>query len=77
MNPLNFIQLKPSWERFKGNHPKFLPFLKAASGETFIDEGSIIEINVTNSAGKTIASNVRVKADDMEFLQAFKNILNN
>lgn len=77
MNPLNFLQLKPSWEQFKSNHPKLVPFLKAAANETFIDEGSIIEMNITNSAGKTISSNIRIKSDDMEFLRAFKNILNN
>ncbi|MCC8025635.1 MAG: hypothetical protein LIP16_10095 [Clostridium sp.] len=76
MNPLNFLQLKPSWEQFKSNHPKFLPFLKAATEERFIDQGTVIEINVTNSTGKTISSNVRLKADDMEFLLAFKNIIN-
>lgn len=76
MNPLNFLQLKPSWEQFKSNHPKFHSFLTAATKENVIDQGAIIEINIINSAGKKLSSNVRVKADDMEFLQAIKNIIN-
>ena len=76
MNPFNLLQLKPSWERFKFNHPRLLPFLKAATAESFIDQGTLIEINVINSTGSTISSNVRINSDDMEFLQSFKNILN-
>lgn len=47
-----------------------------ATAESFIDQGTLIEINVTNSTGRTISSNVRINSDDMEFLQSFKNILN-
>ena len=75
MNPMLILQLRPAWEQFKGNHPKLLNFVKAASKDSFIDEGSLIEIRVTNSAGKTIASNVRVKGDDLAFLSALKDVL--
>lgn len=75
MNPMNFLQLKPAWERFKTNHPKLLSFVKAASRDAFLDEGSLIEITVTNSTGKTMSANVRVKADDLEFLGGLKQML--
>ena len=69
------LQLKPAWEQFKGSHPKLLNFIKAASKDSFLDKGSLIEISVTNSAGKTIASNIRVKEDDLAFLSALKDVL--
>ena len=75
MNPMNFLQLKPSWDRFKVNHPKLLAFVKTASRDSFLDEGSLIEITVTNSAGKTMSANVRVKKDDLEFLGGLKQML--
>lgn len=76
MNPMNFLQLKPAWERFKTNHPKLSAFAKAASRDGFIDEGSVIEIKITNSLGQTISSNVRVRQDDLEFFKAAKDIYN-
>ena len=63
MNPMNFLALKPSWEKFR------------TSRESFLDEGSLIEIKVTNSSGKTMAANIRVKKDDIEFLGGLKNAL--
>ena len=69
------LQLKPSWEQFKTNHPKLMNFVKAASKDGFMDEGTLIEISITNSSGKTIASNVRVKQEDLTFLTTFKSVL--
>lgn len=75
MNPMNLLQLKSSWEQFKMNHPKLVNFVKAASKDSFMDEGTLIEISVTNSQGKTLASNVRVKPEDLAFLSALKEVL--
>lgn len=61
MNPMNLLQLKPAWNQFKANHPKMLSFMKAASRDGVMDEGTLIEITVTSSTGQTIASNIRVK----------------
>ena len=69
------LQLKPAWEQFKTNHPKLMNFVKAASKDGFMDEGTLIEISITNSSGKTIASNVRVKQEDLTFLTTFKSVL--
>ena len=75
MNPMLLLQLKPAWEQFKTNHPKLMNFVKAASKDGFMDEGTLIEISITNSSGKTIASNVRVKQGDLTFLTTFKSVL--
>ena len=42
MNPMNFLALKPSWEKFRTNHPKMISFVKTASRESFLDEGSLL-----------------------------------
>ena len=75
MNPMNLLQLKPYWSRFKANHPKLVSFVKTASDERFLDEGSLIEIIVTNSQGKKMAANLRVRQDDMDFLGVLKDML--
>ncbi len=66
-------QLRSGMDRFRANHPKFPMFLKAVSQDA-LKEGSVIEINVTTPEGKNYCSNVRLKADDMEFIEALKNM---
>ena len=75
MNPMNLLQLKPYWSRFKANHPKLVSFVKTASDERFLDEGSLIEITDTNSQGKKMSANLRVRQDDMDFLGGLKDML--
>ena len=75
MIPMNLLQLKPYWSRFKANHSKLVSFVKTASDERFLDEGSLIEITVTNSQGKKMSANLRVRQDDMDFLGGLKDML--
>ena len=75
MNPMNLLQLKPAWNQFKSNHPKMVSFVKTASKEGAVDEGTLIEINITSSEGKTLAANIRVKESDLEFLNALRDAL--
>ena len=71
---MNFEQLammqkiKSGIDRFRMNHPKFPLFLNAVS-QNAIMEGTIIEINVTTPDGKNYCTNLKVKADDMEFIE--------
>ena len=66
-------QLKAGIDRFQLNHPKFPLFLKAVSQEA-VHEGTLIEINVTTADGKTYCSNLRLKSDDMEFIDSLKSM---
>lgn len=66
-------QLRSGMDRFRANHPKFPMFLKAVSQDA-LKEGSVIEISVTTPEGKNYCSNVKLKADDMEFIEALKNM---
>ena len=74
MNLMNLMQLKESWAVFKHNHPKFPLFLKAALNGP-LKEGSVVEIRVTSPEGKNIATNLKLKASDLELLEQWKNSL--
>ena len=65
MNPMNLLQLKPALDRFKGNHPKLLQFIRAASRDGVVDEGALVEIHITTS----------VQQSDLEFLKGLKDMM--
>lgn len=72
MNPMAMLKIKGLMDKFKENHPKVPLFLNATAMS--IDEGSIIEINVTTSQGKNLCTNMRVTADDLEMVRQLKDI---
>lgn len=76
MNPMAFMQLSTLWVKFTQRHPKFPPFLKAAS-QAAMQEGAILEIQVTTPDGKTIASNLKVTQEDLEMLQTIREMQQN
>lgn len=67
-NVSQLLELRSMKSRFEKNHPKFLPFLRAAKREA-LREGSVIEISVTSPEGETISSNIKVQASDLELLE--------
>lgn len=73
MNPAKIFQIKNAWDRFTRNHPKFPKFLQAAA-QASIDEGTIIEVKITKPNGDSIASNVKLTADDMELFRELKDL---
>lgn len=75
MNPMNLLQLKPAWVQFRSNHPKLIQFIRASAREGVMDEGTLIEISITTSAGKSLSSNIRVRQSDLEFLRALKDMM--
>ena len=58
-------------EHFRLNHPKFPLFLNAVSQDALM-EGSVVEINVTTPEGKKYCSNLKLKQDDLEFIECLK-----
>ena len=70
MNPTAIFKAKKTWETFCMNHPKFPSFLQAAESSG-LKEGTIIEVSMTTPEGKTLATNVRLTASDIE---AFNNL---
>ncbi len=75
MNPMNLLQLKPALDRFKGNHPKLLKFIRAAARDGVVDEGTLVEITITTTAGQTLSSNIRVQQSDLEFLKGLTDMM--
>lgn len=64
VNPLDLFRLKGIWDRLQANHPKMLPFIRSVYPAA-IGEGTIIDIRVTDPAGKVYRFNMRLSAEDM------------
>lgn len=73
MDPTKFFRIKMLWDRFAANHPKFPRFLQAAA-QSSIGEGTVIEVTITQPNGDTIASNLKVTAEDMELYYQIKDL---
>lgn len=69
------MKIKSAWETFNGNHPKFMPFMKAVAQDG-VQEGTIIEIKVTNSAGKEYNTNMKITQSDLELFAQMKGMMN-
>ena len=69
MNLSSLLQFRDEWARFKARHPKFSPFLKAA----YTREDSVISLKVTAPDGTEVASNLKVKKEDLELLSRIMN----
>ncbi len=65
MNPMVLMQIQERLTQFKQDHPKFFPFLGAVK-DTALREGSVIDIKVTTPEGKSLATNIRLTANDIE-----------
>ena len=73
MNPMALLKAKKSWETICGNHPRFPAFMQAVQSAG-IQEGTIIEVSVTTPAGKTMTTNVRLTASDMQAFNDLKGL---
>lgn len=67
------MKLKQAWDTFTGNHPKFPGFLNAMRARG-VHEGDIVAISVTGPDGKTMETNIRVTASDLELFETLKNL---
>ena len=74
MNPAALLKMKGAWDKFAKNHPKFPLFLKAVSQQA-IEEGSIIEIAITDKEGRKIDTNLLIKAEDLELFETLKQMM--
>lgn len=72
-NPMAFMQLASLWTGFTRRHPKFPAFLKAAS-QAAMQEGSIVEIQVTTPDGKSLTSNLKISQEDLEMIQTIREM---
>ena len=68
MNPMMFMQLQQRIQTFQQDHPKFLPFLMAIK-DNALQEGTVLAMTVTTPDGKTIESNIKLTANDIETIR--------
>lgn len=73
MNISAIWKLKGAWEKFTNNHPKFPLFLDAMQRKG-IQEGTVIAISFTDVEGKTIETNIKVTASDIELYESLKDL---
>jgi len=76
INPAKLLKLKGAWDIFAQNHPKFPKFMKAIH-QNGMQEGTIIEINVTSPDGKILSSNIKLKESDVTLFGELSELLNN
>lgn len=75
MNPMLLMQLQQRFSLFSQDHPKVLPFFRAI-GSNAMQEGTIIDIKVTTPDGKTLESNIKLTANDIETARMMMNMSN-
>lgn len=72
INPMKLLELKNLWSAFTRRHPKFPQFLSAVQ-QAGIQEGTIIEVQITSPDGKTFTSNMKVTAEDIDAVKSLQN----
>ncbi|MCR4902272.1 MAG: hypothetical protein K6A23_05395 [Butyrivibrio sp.] len=75
MNPMLLMQLQQRFSMFSQDHPKVLPFFQAV-GSNAMQEGTIIDVKVTTPDGKTMESNIKVTANDIETVRMMMSMGN-
>ena len=57
INPMGLFRLKGLWDQLRQEHPKLVPFMRSVYPAAF-GEGTIVDIKVTDPAGKVYHYNV-------------------
>ncbi len=73
MNPMAVFKIRELLGRFEKNHPKFIPFCKAAA-DGGMEVGTVIEVTVTRPDGKSICSNIKITQDDLDLVEEAKRL---
>ena len=73
MNPMMLIQIKEKIDVFRREHPKVMPFFKTINNQA-LQEGSVLEIKVTDTAGKEYVSNIRVTENDINLIRLISGL---
>lgn len=73
VNPMKLMQMKNAWSQFTSRHPKLPKFFRAVSQQA-LREGTVLELNVTAPDGETMASNIRLTAEDIALLKEIREM---
>lgn len=66
-------QLKSHLDTFRRNHPKFPMFLGAVA-QNALQKGTIMEITVNAPNGAHYETNLKLRAEDIEFIRALQEM---
>lgn len=72
INPANLMKAKSRFNIFKKQHPKFLAFCGAVNSR-MLEAGTVIDVKVTGTDGKTIETNMKLTPEDVESVRMFKS----
>lgn len=75
INPTKILKFKNAWDTFSNNHPKFSKFLSAVQ-QNGIEEGTVIEINLTTESGNTLSTNLKITQSDKELFKELSELMN-
>ena len=73
-DPGMIMKLMQAKNQFSQAHPKFVRFLQLQMGKG-LQEGSVLEITVTDPDGNPMTANMRVSAEDLQLFAALKELL--
>lgn len=73
-NPAKLLQLKKQYSAFLERHPKFMRYL-AYITDNYMEEGAVLDVTVTDAAGKSLHGNAKLSAEDVAFLQEVRRML--
>ncbi len=68
MNPMMLMQLQQKLQTFQAEHTKFVPFVTAVK-DNALEEGAVFAMKVTTPEGKTLESNIKLTANDIEMIR--------
>ena len=73
-NPLQIMKLAERWRIFSGQHPRFVGFLHDI-GRSSIQEGTILELKVTETDGRVKVTNIRLTQDDVDTIGIIRDLI--
>ena len=73
INPMGLFRLKGLWDQLRRDHPKLVPFMSSVYPAAF-GEGTIVDIKVTDPAGKVYHYNMRLTAEDMAAISEAREV---
>ncbi|MBQ6029987.1 MAG: hypothetical protein IJL31_00605 [Oscillospiraceae bacterium] len=73
-NPAKLLQLKKQYSAFLERHPKFMRYL-AYITDNYMEEGTVMDVTVTDTQGRSLHGNAKLTAEDVAFLKEVRQML--
>jgi hypothetical protein len=74
INPMTLLRIRKMWGDFTAAHPRILPYFRELNSSGYIEEGSVIDITVTDAEGRSLRCNMKVTANDIDLIRAVADI---